>query len=249
MSLPIRLANARRGAVAVLLAVLVAGLLGVVGAAHAQGVPGTGANACLAGKTLCLRKKVFGLLGCRAKCQKNPKACGQAQADCEARVQKQFDGGSDPAKGCFAKLEAKAKAGKPASLCTTSGDAAKMEVIADADVRSMTGLLESTPPAQCPLPCTAAMLSFYAHDFSGHVLTPSCSFDALAQAGSVSLSAFRNDNDQDLLSLTGGHCMVFTTSILTFSSTPVTSAEQAACAPLAAQIVTAVSGQPCNVYP
>jgi hypothetical protein len=169
--------------------------------------------------------------------------------DCEAKVRGKFDGGSDPTKSCFAKLEAKANAAKPASLCTTVGDAAKMEVVADADVRTMTGLLENAPSPLCPLPCTAAMLQFYAHDFAGHAFTPTCGYDAASHAGSATLVAFKNDNDQDLLSLTGGHCTVVMTSIPTFSGTPVTSDEQAACAPLAARIVAAVSGQPCNVYP
>jgi hypothetical protein len=232
--------------------VAVAVALGVAGAApasHAQGVPGSDSNKCLAGKTKCVAKKILGLLKCRQKCQQKPEQCGTAQAECEAKVRGKFDGGGDPTRSCFAKLEAKADPGTPASLCTTVGDAAKIEVVADADVRAITGFLENAPSPLCPLPCTAAMLKFYAHDFSSHALTPTCAYDAASHAGSARLDAFKNDNDRDLLSLTGGHCQVFTTSILTFSDTPVTNDEQAACAPLAAQIVAAVSGQPCNIYP
>jgi hypothetical protein len=243
MSFPIRCSRVRA------VALLLAGFLGAAGTVLAQGIPGADANTCLAVKTTCLKKKIAGLLQCRAKCQKKPDACGQVQMDCEAKVRAKLDGGGDPTRSCFAKVEAKADPGNPASLCTTVGDAAKMEVIADADVRAMVGLLENTPLPQCPLPCTAAMLRFYAHDFTGHTFTPGCAYDTAASAGSATLSAFKNDNDQDLLSLTGGHCSVFTTNLLTFSDTPVTNDEQAACAPLAEQIITAVSGQPCNIYP
>lgn len=244
MPFSIRRSRPYRGAVALVLS----GLLGAA-LAIAQGVPGSDVNTCLAGKTTCIRKKLAGLLQCRAKCQKTPTACGQVQTACEAKIRSKFDGGADPTRGCFAKVEAKADPAKPASLCTTVGDAAKMEVVADAGVRAVTGLLENAPLPPCPLPCTAAMLRFYAHDFSGHVLSPACAYDTVANAGSATLGAFRNDNDQDLLSLTSGHCSVFTTSILTFSDTVVTNDEQAACAPLAAQIITAVSSQPCNIYP
>ena len=82
---------------------------------HAQGVPGFDKNKCLAGKTKCVNEKVKGLLKCRERCQKNPKNCGRVQMECDTKVRDKFDGGATPAKGCFAKREAKEKRSKPAS--------------------------------------------------------------------------------------------------------------------------------------
>jgi hypothetical protein len=126
--------------------VLALGMLvwGIVPAA-AQGVPGTTPNGCLAGKTKCVAAKVAGLLKCRTKCQKSPKGCGAAQAACEAKVIAKFDGGAQPAKGCFAKLEAKSNPAKPASVCTTVGDTASVEANVDALVCTAVAALENQP--------------------------------------------------------------------------------------------------------
>ncbi len=118
-------------------------------AAHAQGVPGVEKNKCLAGKSKCVSKKLAGLLKCREKCQKSPLRCGQAQTDCETRVMAKFDGGAEPAKGCFAKLEAKANPAKPDSVCTTTGDAAAMEAEVDAIAADLLAKLEGIPAPTC----------------------------------------------------------------------------------------------------
>jgi hypothetical protein len=116
---------------------------------RAQGVPGADPNACLAGKNKCVAKKIAGLLKCREQCQKSPAKCGQAQADCEAKVVAKFDGGGDPAKSCFAKLEAKEDPGKPASVCTTTGDTAAMEAEVDTAVTALVARLEGSPAPAC----------------------------------------------------------------------------------------------------
>ncbi len=123
--------------------------LAVVPAAQAQGVPGIDANKCLAGKNKCVSKKIAGLMKCRAKCQKKPDKCGQALTDCETKVMTKFDGGTNPAKGCFEKLEGKADAMKPESVCTTTGDTASMEAEVDAAVDELLGRLEGTPAPSC----------------------------------------------------------------------------------------------------
>lgn len=114
--------------------------------ATAQGVPGVDKNKCLAGKTKCVSKKLAGLLKCRESCQKTPLKCGPAQTICEEKVMAKFDGGADPAKGCFAKLEAKEKPSKPESICTTTGDTASMEAEVDAVAAELLARLEGTPP-------------------------------------------------------------------------------------------------------
>lgn len=121
-------------------------IVGTVTAAHAQGVPGIDKNKCLAGKTKCVNKKIAGLLKCRANCQKNPKKCGAAQTKCETKVMDKFGGGAKPAKGCFAKLEAKEKLSKPESVCTTTGDTTAMEAKADAVVADLVATLEGGSP-------------------------------------------------------------------------------------------------------
>jgi hypothetical protein len=119
-----------------------------VASARAQGVPGTAANTCLAGKTTCVNKKIAGLLNCRAKCQAKPAACGQPETDCETKVMAKFDGGADPTKGCFAKLEAKADPSKPQSVCTTILDSTTIETQADTFVTALLSALE-TPNCPC----------------------------------------------------------------------------------------------------
>jgi len=86
---------------------------------NCDGAPPSGPNTCSGGKSLCLAKKVKGLLGCYRKAQAAGTAVDPA---CVQKVEDKFDGGSDPSKGCFAKLEAKQKPEKPASVCPVESD-------------------------------------------------------------------------------------------------------------------------------
>jgi hypothetical protein len=81
--------------------------------------PATGPNSCSGGKSLCLAKRIKGLLGCYRKAQIKGVA---VDAACLQKVEDKFDGGSDPSKGCFAKLEAKQNPEKPASVCPVESD-------------------------------------------------------------------------------------------------------------------------------
>jgi len=117
--------------------------------AHAQGVPGIDANRCLVGKNKCVSKAIKGLMKCREKCQKSPTKCGLVQTDCETKVLTKFDGGATPARGCFAKLEAKANPGQAESVCTTVGDATTIEAEVDAAVATILARLEGTPAPTC----------------------------------------------------------------------------------------------------
>lgn len=111
----------------------------------AQGVPGTDVNSCLSGKTSCIKTYASGLLKCREKCQKKPSSCGQVQSDCEAKVVARFNGSPSPARGCFARLEARSNPEIPESVCTTVGDAAEMASQANACVIGLLGSLERVP--------------------------------------------------------------------------------------------------------
>jgi len=124
-------------------------VLALPSTSYAQGVPGVDKNKCLAGKNKCVSKKLAGLLKCREKCQKSTNNCGQKQTDCEAKVMKKFDGGTEPSKGCFAKLESKADPSKPDSVCTTTGDTAAVEAEVDAVAADLLARLEGTPAPTC----------------------------------------------------------------------------------------------------
>ena len=148
----------------------------------AQGIPGSESNQCLAGKTKCVSKKIAGLLKCRGKCQKSPSKCGQVQADCETKVMEKFDGGSDPSKGCFAKLEAKQDPAKPASICATTGDTASVEIEVDTVVAELLDTLEATTcsslglnDAFCaPFSCHASTALLCAANCATLECTPCC---------------------------------------------------------------------------
>src|SRR5690349_17091556 len=81
------------------------------------------ANKCSAGKVKCVVNKTKALLGCHGKAASKGLTVDPA---CLAKAKAKFDGGVDPAKGCFEKLEAKGeKAGaKPDAVCPTSNDTA-----------------------------------------------------------------------------------------------------------------------------
>jgi hypothetical protein len=220
-------------------ALLLALLLGAT--AGAQGVPGVAANKCLAGKTKCVGTKLAGLLACRKNCQQDPAKCNDVESACGAKVRAKFDGGGDPTKGCFAKLEAKANPSKPDSVCTTTGDSAKMEVEVDTAAGTLTGTLEGSPPPLCPAACIVNIVSYW----SGSAITSVnavCGYDEGRHAGFVMSQTPQNGFS---LTVADGEC---TAQSIGGGSLPLSDAEQAACAPLAAQIVTAL-GQPCDIFP
>ncbi len=97
---------------------------------------------CGAGKKKCVSKKVAGLLKCHAKAEKKGLA---VESTCLQKVRDKFDGGSDPTKGCFAKLEAKDQ------NCLTFGDTAAVENQVDAFVNEI--ICQLDPAAgTCPIP-------------------------------------------------------------------------------------------------
>jgi cysteine-rich repeat protein len=93
--------------------------------------PSSPLNACLAGKHKCVSKKIKSLLGCFSKNETKPSA--SALTTCLQKAEDKFDGGADPAKGCFEKLE-------PGS-CLTVDDTAAIEVKLDAFAESLVPLL------------------------------------------------------------------------------------------------------------
>ena len=91
-------------------------------------------NRCSAFKKKCVSKKAASLLTCYSK----GAARGQiVEPVCITKAQTKFDGGAVPAKGCFAKLEAKYGA-----ACLTTGDTAALEAKVDAFVLDVASELE-----------------------------------------------------------------------------------------------------------
>jgi cysteine-rich repeat protein len=107
---------------------------------------------CGAGKKKCIASKVSGLLKCHEKAQKPGKPEDPNTKGCIDKVRAKFDGGEDPAKGCFAKLENKSRN----DCLPPLGNSAAIEELVDACVTTAIAALEgsevtttttsSTPP-------------------------------------------------------------------------------------------------------
>lgn len=155
-------------------------------------------NTCLAGKTSCVSKKVAGLLKCRQACQKSPAKCGPQRDACEAKVRATFDGGTKP--GCFAKLETKAKADKPKTVCVTTADAARMEAKADAFVADLSSELEGGLPLCACFPATGQESCWDSEGLSQ--ACPGSGQDGAVLAGAP--LAYRDNGDGTLTDLNTG---------------------------------------------
>jgi hypothetical protein len=117
-------------------------LLVVVTAGSAQAQ-----NKCLAGKNKCASKKIAGLLKCHAKAEKSGTALDPT---CTQKVTDKFDGGAVPAKGCFAKLEA-----KNVGPCVTTNDTAAVETTVDNNVTGIVTQLDPGYPTPVTNKCSA----------------------------------------------------------------------------------------------
>lgn len=131
-----------------------AGTLAVLGLARPADAT---LNACAAAKKLCVAKKAAALLKCHSKNEKPPAGLDPAKfAACLQKAKNKFDGGANPFKGCFAKLEAKFGPGN----CLTSGDTAALEDMTDDWVDAVVCALDpaggtcSATPTPTPVPPT-----------------------------------------------------------------------------------------------
>ncbi len=95
---------------------------------------------CSAGKKKCVANKVKALLGCYGKNTTKPDPL--KFGPCVQKAMDKFDGGADPAKGCFQKLETKYN--PSATPCQTTGDTGAIEAKVDAFVSGVAADL--TPP-------------------------------------------------------------------------------------------------------
>jgi hypothetical protein len=98
---------------------------------------------CIAGKTKCLSKKATGLLKCEATAETPGKPADPDAGGCRTKVIGKFDGGAEPAKGCFEKLE-----NKSGNDCVTSDDTDAGEAAVDSCVASLVTAIDPPPITQ-----------------------------------------------------------------------------------------------------
>ncbi len=95
---------------------------------------------CGAGKKKCIASKVSGLLKCHEKAQKPGAPDDPNTKGCIDKVRAKFDGGEEPAKGCFAKLESNSRS----DCLPPRGNTAAVEDLVDACVTTAIAALEGT---------------------------------------------------------------------------------------------------------
>jgi hypothetical protein len=98
---------------------------------------------CLAGKTKCAAKKATGLLKCHTLAETPGKPPLPNSSGCVDKVVAKFDGGPDPTKGCFEKLE-----NKPGNDCITQDDTAAAEGVIDSCVAAFVEDIDPAPLSQ-----------------------------------------------------------------------------------------------------
>jgi hypothetical protein len=106
------------------------------------GFPSLSLTKCAAGKNKCVNKKTACKLGCHSKAHGKGVA---VDPSCLGKCEDKFDGGADPTKGCFAKLET-----KYTGSCPTTGDTAALEATVDAFVDDAVCQLNGPGGGTCP---------------------------------------------------------------------------------------------------
>lgn len=152
-------------------------------------------NLCAAAKKTCAGRYAAARLACHAKADKPPKGlpAGGFEA-CTAKARAKFDGGTAPARGCFAKLEA-----KYAGACLTTNDTAAVAGKVEAFVDAMACTLDP-PDATCPSPTPTPAPSFACCSLFGMFcgnMPPGQPGDCTIQGGTIVVGAVcQPDEDQ-----------------------------------------------------
>jgi hypothetical protein len=110
----------------------------------AWGAPASAQQAkCLAGKTKCVAKKATGLIKCEQLAETPGKPADPNAGGCVDKVVAKFDGGVDPTKGCFEKLE-----NKNPNDCLTFDDTGSAESAVDSCVQTLVEEIDEPPLSQ-----------------------------------------------------------------------------------------------------
>jgi hypothetical protein len=109
-----------------------------------SGTPAAAQQAkCLAGKTKCVGKKAGGLIKCHQLAESPGKVPDPNAGGCVDKVVAKFDGGADPTKGCFEKLE-----NKNPNDCITFNDTGTGEAVVDSCVAAFVQAIDPAPITQ-----------------------------------------------------------------------------------------------------
>src|SRR5262245_42798219 len=95
---------------------------------------------CLAGKTKCMSKKGTGLIKCHQLAETPGKVADPNANSCLTKAMTKFDGGVDPTKGCFEKLE-----NKNPNDCLTFNDTPTAETAVDDCVDTLVAAIDPPP--------------------------------------------------------------------------------------------------------
>jgi hypothetical protein len=98
---------------------------------------------CIAGKTKCMSKKATGLIKCHQLAETPGKSTQPNAGGCVTKAMAKFDGGMDPTKGCFEKLE-----NKPGNDCITFDDTPQGEGVVDSCVAAFVDAIDPAPSDQ-----------------------------------------------------------------------------------------------------
>jgi hypothetical protein len=124
----------------------------LVGSAAPSGAQPFTLNKCSAGKKKCVSNKAAALLKCHVTSE--TKGVPPTDKDCITKAKSKYGGGVDPAKGCFAKLEAKYPVGSE-TPCLTFGDSAALEAKVDTFVTSAVSTVDPAYPDLIVNKCSA----------------------------------------------------------------------------------------------
>src|SRR4029077_1514349 len=101
---------------------------------------------CLVSKNKCVAKKAGSLIKCEEKAETPGKPTDPNADGCVDKAKAKFDGGADPTKGGFAKLESKMP-----NDCVTFGDTGGLEATVDACVDQLVSAIDpgTTDQSKC----------------------------------------------------------------------------------------------------
>src|SRR4029453_7550045 len=91
---------------------------------------------CGVGKKKCVAKLLTGLLKCQQKAQTPGKPVDPNADGCVDKAVAKYPGGADPAKGCFAKLEA-----KDPNDCQFTGDSGALQDLVEDCVNDLVAVV------------------------------------------------------------------------------------------------------------